>query len=120
MPPPEQCPLLAQSGHVLCTAECPLSRDYPRSADYSEIAMPKWLSGTFDRYAAPRVPRSHHNLWRGGSPERILSAYAANYNQARTHSALYKDAPKKPSVQRFGRIIGIPVLAALHHQYVRI
>src|SRR5262249_22595817 len=67
MPPPEQCPLLAQSGHVLCTAECPLSRDYPRSADYSEIAMPKWLSGTFDRYAAPRVPRSHHNLWRGGS-----------------------------------------------------
>jgi len=27
---------------------------------------------------------------------RILSAYAANYNQARTHLALYKDAPKKP------------------------
>jgi transposase InsO family protein len=51
---------------------------------------------------------------------RILSAYAANYNQARTHLALYKDAPKKPAVQRFGRIIGIPVLAALHHQYVRI
>jgi transposase InsO family protein len=51
---------------------------------------------------------------------RILSAYAAYYNQARTHLALLKDAPIKRAVQRFGRISAIPVLAGLHHQYVRI
>ena len=51
---------------------------------------------------------------------RVLSAYAAYYNQARTHLALQKDAPLKRSIQRFGRIATIPVLAGLYHQYVRI
>jgi transposase InsO family protein len=51
---------------------------------------------------------------------RVLSAYAAYYNQARTHLALQKDAPLKRSIQRFGRIATIPVLAGLHHQYARI
>ena len=50
----------------------------------------------------------------------ILSAYAAYYNQTRTHLALQKDAPRQRSVQRFGRIAAIPVLAGLHHRYVRI
>ena len=51
---------------------------------------------------------------------KILCAYAAYYNQARTHLALQKNAPIKRRVQRFGRIIAIPVLAGLHHQYARI
>ena len=51
---------------------------------------------------------------------RILSAYAAYYNHARTHLALQKDAPLQRPVQRFGRIVAIPVLAGLHHQYIRI
>jgi transposase InsO family protein len=51
---------------------------------------------------------------------RILSSYAAYYNHARTHMALQKDAPLPRAVQRFGSIIAIPVLAGLHHQYVRI
>ena len=51
---------------------------------------------------------------------RILSAYAAYYNQTRTHLALSKDAPLKRLVQRFGSVAAIPVLAGLHHQYVRI
>jgi transposase InsO family protein len=51
---------------------------------------------------------------------RILSAYAAYYNQTRTHLALQKDAPLQRSIQRFGRIAAIPILAGLHHQYVRI
>ena len=51
---------------------------------------------------------------------RVLSAYAAYYNQARTHLALHKDAPSHRSVQRSGAIVGIPILAGLHHQYVRI
>jgi transposase InsO family protein len=51
---------------------------------------------------------------------RILSAYATYYNQARTHLALQKDAPLHRAVQRSGAIVGIPILAGLHHQYVRI
>ncbi|MGA7663524.1 MAG: integrase core domain-containing protein [Pseudolabrys sp.] len=51
---------------------------------------------------------------------RILSAYAAYYNQARTHLALQKDAPLHRAVQRPGVIVAIPILAGLHHQYVRI
>ena len=51
---------------------------------------------------------------------RILSAYAAYYNQARTHLALRKDAPLHRAVQRSGAILAIPILAGLHHQYVRI
>jgi transposase InsO family protein len=51
---------------------------------------------------------------------RILSAYATYYNQTRPHLALHKDAPLKRVVQRFGSIVAIPILAGLHHQYVRI
>ena len=51
---------------------------------------------------------------------RVLSAYAAYYNQARTHLALQKDAPSHRAVQRSGAIVAIPILAGLHHQYVRI
>jgi transposase InsO family protein len=51
---------------------------------------------------------------------RILSAYAAYYNQARTHMALQKDAPLHRAVQRKGTIIAIPVLSGLHHRYARI
>jgi transposase InsO family protein len=50
----------------------------------------------------------------------ILCAYAAYYNQARTHLALQKDAPLHRSVQRSGAIAAIPILAGLHHQYIRI
>ena len=52
--------------------------------------------------------------------QRILSAYAAHYNKARTHLALQKDAPLHRAVQRSGAIVAIPILAGLHHQYVRI
>jgi len=50
----------------------------------------------------------------------ILSTYAAYYNQTRTHLALQKDAPLHRAVQRSGTIVSIPILAGLHHQYVRI
>jgi transposase InsO family protein len=51
---------------------------------------------------------------------RILSAYAAYYNQARTHLALQKDAPLHRAVQRSGGVVASLVLAGLHHQYIRI
>jgi transposase InsO family protein len=51
---------------------------------------------------------------------RVLASYAAYYNQARTHRALQKDAPLHRAVQRSGAIVAIPILAGLHHKYVRI
>ena len=51
---------------------------------------------------------------------RVLASYAAYYNQARTHLALHKDAPLHRAVQRSGSIVAIPILAGLHHKYVRI
>jgi transposase InsO family protein len=50
----------------------------------------------------------------------ILSAYAAYYNEVRTHLALGKDAPLGRAVQRSGAIVAIPILSGLHHHYVRI
>jgi hypothetical protein len=52
--------------------------------------------------------------------QRILSGYAAYYNQARTHLALQEDAPLHRAVQRSGVIVGIPILGGLNNQYVRI
>jgi uncharacterized protein YjiS (DUF1127 family) len=41
------------------------------------------------------------------------------YNEIRTHLALGKDAPLGRAVQRTGAIVGISILAGLHHHYVR-
>jgi transposase InsO family protein len=51
---------------------------------------------------------------------RVLASYMTYYNQTRTHLALQKDAPLRRAVQRFGVVVAIPILAGLHHQYVRI
>ncbi len=49
----------------------------------------------------------------------ILSAYAAYYNEVRTHLALDKDAPLGRAVQRSGAIVAMPILSGLYHHYVR-
>ena len=51
---------------------------------------------------------------------RVLSAFAAYYNQTRPHRSLRKDAPSRRAVQRIGDVTAIPILGGLHHKYVRI
>src|SRR6266851_5129295 len=51
---------------------------------------------------------------------RILAAYAAYYNQVRTHLSLCKDAPVHRRIQREGTIVAVPILSALHHRYARL
>jgi transposase InsO family protein len=51
---------------------------------------------------------------------KVLSSYAAYYNEVRTHLALAKDAPLGRAVQRSGTIVAIPILSGLHYHYVRI
>jgi transposase InsO family protein len=46
---------------------------------------------------------------------RILSKYAAYYNQTRTHWSLRKDCP----IQATGTLKSAPVLGGLHHVYSR-
>ena len=50
---------------------------------------------------------------------RILNRYVAYYNDLRTHLSLAKDTPSQRPVQHHGRIIRLPILGGLHHQYVR-
>jgi hypothetical protein len=51
---------------------------------------------------------------------RILGAYAAYYNESRTHRSLNKDAPFHRAIERLGAITSHPILGGLHHQYCRI
>jgi transposase InsO family protein len=50
---------------------------------------------------------------------RVLESYAAYYNHVRPHLALAKDAPLVRPVQRFGEVVGRPILGGLHHEYCR-
>jgi integrase-like protein len=50
----------------------------------------------------------------------LLRVYADYYNRTRTHLSLNKDSPASRAVESFGRILPVPILGGLHHQYVRI
>ncbi len=51
---------------------------------------------------------------------RILTKYAAYYNELRTHRSLNKDAPIHRAIQHLGGIVSAPILGGLHHHYYRI
>jgi transposase InsO family protein len=93
--------------------------------------------GIRDRPTAPRSP------WQNGHTERligsirrecldhvvvfgerhlrhVLLSYMQYYNGVRTHLSLNKDAPVSRAVQAIGRILPMPILGGLHHQYVRV
>ena len=50
----------------------------------------------------------------------LLNSYQRYYNEVRTHLSLQKDAPISRAVQSAGRVIPVPLLGGLHHQYVRV
>jgi transposase InsO family protein len=108
-----------------------------RDASYGAVVTRRLQAmGIRDRPIAPRSP------WQNGYVERligsirrecldhvvvlgeahlrrILTAYAAYYNELRTHLALDKDAPLGRPVQPVGRIVSAPILGGLHHHYAR-
>src|SRR5665811_1833793 len=109
-----------------------------RDSIYGDVFIRRLrVMGIRDRPTAPRSP------WQNGYCERLigsirrdcldhvvvfgeqhlrhlLRSYANYYNQARTHLSLNKDAPVSRAIQTVGRILPLPVLGGLHHQYVRI
>ena len=50
----------------------------------------------------------------------LLRSYKKYYNEARTHLSLCKDAPVSREGRAAGRVISVPMLGGLHHQYVRV
>ena len=50
----------------------------------------------------------------------VLLSYMNYYNETRTHLSLEKGAPLSHTVQRAGRILRLPILGELYHQYIRI
>jgi hypothetical protein len=66
--------------------------------------------GIRDHPVAARSPHLH----------RILKTYAVYYNRVRTHLSLDKDAPSSRCSHNVGRIVAMPILGGLHHQYVRV
>ena len=109
-----------------------------RDGAYGEIFIRRLRSmGIRDRPTSPRSP------WQNGYCERLigsirrdcldhvvvfgerhlrylLGSYANYYNQNRTHLSLNKDSPASRVIQTVGRILPLPILGGLHHQYVRI
>ena len=109
-----------------------------RDASYGRIFVQRLRSmGIRDRPVAPRSP------WQNGYAERLIGSirrecldqivvfgeghlrrvlcrYAEYYNTVRTHLSLNKDAPTRRSIQRVGRVVSLPFLNGLHHQYARI
>jgi len=50
----------------------------------------------------------------------LLNSHQYYYNEVRPHLSLKKDAPIPRDVERVGRVVPLPILGGLHHQYVRV
>ena len=50
----------------------------------------------------------------------LLNSYQQYHNEVRTHLSLQKDAPISRTVRTVGRVLPLPMLGGLHHQYVRV
>ena len=109
-----------------------------RDRAYGDIVVRRLRAmGIRDRPTSPRSP------WQNGYCERLigsirrdcldhvvvfgerhlrhlLRSYANYYNQTRTHLSLNKDSPVTRPIKTVGRILPMPILGGLHHQYVRI
>jgi transposase InsO family protein len=109
-----------------------------RDAVYGEVVKRRLRGlGIRDRPIAPRSPWQNayverligsarrecidHVIVLGESHlRRIMSSYAAYYNESRTHLSLGKDAPIGRAIERLGRIVAQPMVGGLHHRYMRI
>jgi len=81
-----------------------------------------WQNGYVERLIGTlrRECLDHVLIFGEAHLRKILTLYASYYNQSRTHLSLRKDAPLGRPIQRSGTIVAVPILAGLHHQYVRI
>jgi transposase InsO family protein len=85
-------------------------------------AKSPWQNGHVERLTGSiRRECLDHTIVLGAAHlRRIMTAYEAYYNTARTHLSLSKDAPIRRLVERSGQIVAQPMVGGLHHRYVRI
>jgi transposase InsO family protein len=90
--------------------------------DHPVAARSPWQNGRVERLIGSirRECLDHVVVFGEAHLRRILKAYAAYYNEIRTHLSLDKDAPNSRRSQTAGAIAAMPILGGLHHQYVRI
>jgi transposase InsO family protein len=89
--------------------------------DRPTAARSPWQNGHVERLIGSirRECIDHSVVFGEAHLRRIVRAYAAYYNEVRTHLSLEKNAPVPRAVQRVGQITALPLLGGLHHQYVR-
>jgi transposase InsO family protein len=90
--------------------------------DHPVAARSPWQNGYVERVIGSIRRECLDHLVVSGEPHlrRILKAYAAYYNEVRTHLSLDKDAPNSRRPHKVGGIVAMPILGGLHHQYVRV
>jgi transposase InsO family protein len=90
--------------------------------DHPVAAHSPWQNGHVERLIGSirRECLDHVVVFGEAHLRRILKAFAAYYNEIRTHLSLDKDAPNSRCSQTVGAIAAMPILGGLHHQYVRI
>ena len=81
-----------------------------------------WQNGHADRLIGSirRECLDHVVVFGEAHLRRVLAAYAAYYNECRTHLSLGKDAPLVRPIRRFGDVTAMTILGGLHHEYCRI
>jgi len=90
--------------------------------DRPTAARSPWQNGHVERLIGSirRACIDHSVVFGEAYLPRIVRAYAAYYNEVRTHLSLEKNAPVPRTVQRVGQITALPLLGGLYHQYLRI
>jgi transposase InsO family protein len=83
--------------------------------DHPTALCSPWQNGHIERLIG-----SIRREFREAHLRAVLKAYASYYNEVQTHLSLDKDAPDFRRRQKSGLIAAIPILAGLHHQYVRV
>jgi transposase InsO family protein len=90
--------------------------------DHPTAPCSPWQNGHVERLIGSirRESLDHLIVFGEAHLHAVLKVYASYYNEVRTHLSLEKDAPDFRRAQKIGRIAAIPILAGLHHQYVRL
>ena len=89
--------------------------------DHPTAPRSPWQNGHAERLIGSirRECLDHSVVFGEAHLRRILAAYAAYYNDTRTHLALAKDAPIHRPINRLGSVFSRPILGGLHHEYCR-
>ena len=90
--------------------------------DHPTAPRSPWQNGNVERLIGSirRESFDHFIVFGEAHLRAVLKAYASYYNEVRSHLSLEKDAPDFRRTQKIGRIAAIPILAGLHHEYVRL